>query len=117
MAKEEAGRYEVVITSAAEVHFYELVEYLYEHLSLDRAEEVTRGLNEIALSLDLLYHRGSLERKLSRRKKSYRYLLYKRTSRASVKILYYVDEKSKTVYVTDFFPTEKDPKKIASRNR
>ena len=117
MAKEEAGRYEVVITSSAEVHFYELVEYLYEHMSLDRAEEVTRELNEMTLGLELLYHRGSLEKKLSRRKKSYRYLLYKRTSSASVKILYYVDEKSKTVYVTDFFPTEKDPKKIASRNR
>ncbi len=86
-------------------------------MSLDRAEEVTKGLNEMALSLDLLYHRGSLEKKLGRGKKSYRYLLYKRTSRASVKIFYYVDEKSKTVYVTDFFPTEKDPKKIGSRNR
>ena len=117
MAKKETDRYEVVITSAAEIHFYELVEYLYEHLSLERAEEITRGLNEMVLSLALLYHRGSVEKKLSRRKKSYRYLLYKRTSRTSVKILYYVDEKSKTVYVTDFFPTEKDPKKIASRNR
>ena len=117
MAKEEAGRYEVVITSSAEFHFYELVEYLYEHLSLDRAEEATRELSEMTLGLDLLYHRGSPEKKLSQRKKSYRYLLYKRTSRATVKVLYYVDEKSKTVYVTDFFPTEKDPKKIASRNR
>jgi hypothetical protein len=117
VAKEKAGRYEVLITSAAEVHFYELVEYLYEHLSLDRAEEVTSGLNDMALSLDMLHHRGSLEQKLGRRKKSYRYLLFKRTSRACVKIIYYVDEKSKTVYVTDFFPTEKDPKKIASRNR
>ena len=117
MAKEEAVRYEVVITSSAEVHFYELVEYLYEYLSLDRAEEVARELNEMALSLDLLYHRGSIENALSRRKKPYRYLLYKRTSRTSVKIFYYVDKKSKTVYVTDFFPTEKDPKKIANRNR
>lgn len=117
MAKEEAGRYEVVITSSAEVHFYELVEYLYEYMSLDRAEEVARELNEMALSLDLPYHRGSEEKKLGRRKKTYRYILFKRTSRSSVKIIYYADEKNKTVYVTDFFPTDKDPKKIASRNR
>ncbi len=117
MAKEEAGRYEVVITSSAEIHFYELVEYLYEHMSLDRAEEVARELSEMVMSLDLLYHRGSQERKLGRRKKSYRYILFKRTPRASVKIIYCVDQKSKTVYVTDFFPTEKDPKKLASRNR
>ena len=93
MAKEEAGRYEVVITSVAEVRFYQLAEYLYENMSLERAEEVTRELNEMALSLDLLYHRGSEEKKLTWRKKSYRYILYKRTSRASVKIIYYVDEK------------------------
>jgi plasmid stabilization system protein ParE len=117
VAKEEAGRYEVVITSSAEIHFYELAEYLYEHLSLERAEEVTSELSKMTLSLGLLYHRGSVERKLIRGKKSYRYILYKRTSRASVKIIYYVDEKRKTVYVTDFFPTEKDPRKIVSRNR
>jgi plasmid stabilization system protein ParE len=117
VAKEETSRYEVVITSAAEIHFYELAEYLYEHMSLDRAEEVTKELNEMVLSLDRLYHRGSLEQKLVRRNKEYRYLLFKRTAKATVKIIYYVDEKDKMVYVTDFFPTEKDPKKIAKRNR
>ena len=61
MAKEEAGQYEVLTTSSAEVHFYELVEYLYEHLSLDRAEEVSKELSEMTLSLDQLYHRGSRE--------------------------------------------------------
>ena len=60
MAKEEAGQYEVLTTSSAEVHFYELVEYL-EHLSLDRAEEVSKELSEMTLSLDQLYHRGSRE--------------------------------------------------------
>ena len=117
MAKEEASKYEVVITTSAEVHFYELVEYLYEHMSLDRAEEVTRELSQMALNLSSLYHRGNVESKLARRKKSYRYILFKRTSKASVKIIYYVDAKDKTVYVTDFFPTEKDPKKIGVRNR
>lgn len=97
MAKEEAGRHEVVITASAEVHFYELVEYLYENMSLDRAEEVARELNEMALSLDRLYHRGSPEEKLFRRKKSYRYILYKRTSRASVKIIYFYSKKFFTV--------------------
>ncbi|MBY0435154.1 MAG: hypothetical protein K2U26_13685, partial [Cyclobacteriaceae bacterium] len=96
---------------------YELVEYLYEYMSLDRAEEVARELNEMTLSLDRLYHRGSLEEKLVSRKKSYRYILFKRTSKATVKIIYYVDQKDKTVYVTDFFPTEKDPKKISARNK
>ena len=86
-------------------------------MTLERAEEVTKELNEMAFSLSRLYHRGSVESKLVRRKKPYRYILFKRTSRASVKIIYYVDVKAQTVYVTDFFPTEKDHKKIAIRNR
>jgi len=117
VAKEKADRYEVVITSSAEVHFYELVEYLYEHMTLDRAEVVARELSEMALSLDQFHHRGSREEKLVKRKKAYRYLLYKRTAKATVKIIYYVDKKDRTVYVTDFFPTEKNPQKIARRNR
>ena len=95
----------------AEVHFYVLVEYLYEQMTLERAEEVTKELNEMALSLSRLYHRGSVERKLVRRKKPYRYILFKRTSRASVKIIYYVDVKAKAVYVTDFFLPKKTIKK------
>jgi hypothetical protein len=117
VAKEETGKYEVVITASAEVHFYELAEYLYEHLSIERAEEISGELMQMALSLDCLYHRGSKEEKLARRKKSYRYILYKRTSRTTVKIIYYVDESDKIVYVTDFFPTEKNPKKISIRNK
>lgn len=117
MAKEEARRCEVVITASAEIHFYEVVEYLYENMPLARAEEVARELNEMALSLDRLYHRGSPEEKLLRRKNAYRYLLFKRTKKATVKIIYYVDEKDSVVYVTDFFPSEIDPKKIARRSR
>jgi hypothetical protein len=86
-------------------------------MTLERAEEAARELSEMALSLDRFYYRGSPEEKLAKRKKSYRYVLFKRTSRATVKIIYYVDEKDKTVYVTDFFPTEKDPKKISTRNK
>lgn len=115
--EKEAGRYAVVIADSAEFHFYELVEYLYEHMTPERAEEVATALNEMALGLDLLHNRGSLEIKLARREKSYRYILFKRTSRATVKIIYCSDEKNKTVYVTDFFPSEKDPQKIGYRNR
>ena len=116
MAKEETSQFEVVITSSAEIHFYELTEYLYEHMAPDRAEEVATQLSEAALSLDHLYHRGNREERLVGRKNDYRYILFSRTARATVKIIYYVNEKTKTVYVTDFFPTEKDPKKMARRN-
>ena len=86
-------------------------------MSLSRAEKVAKELSEMALRLDHLYNRGAREEKLRRRKKAYRYLLFKRTTKATVKIIYYVDEKDRVIYVTDFFPTEKDPRNIAQRNR
>ena len=116
MAEEEKSRYEVVITSTAEIHFYELVEYLYEHMAPTRAEEVATLLSEAAFSLDHLYHRGNREENLVGRKNDYRYILFNRTARATVKIIYYADEQTKTVFVTDFFPTEKDPKKLGKRS-
>lgn len=93
-----------------------MVEYLYDHLSPERAEELTNELSDAALSLDRLYHRGSREKELIGRKNEYRYILFYRTARATIKIIYFVDEKAKTVYVTDFFPTEKDPKKLGKRS-
>ncbi len=112
MEKEKADYYKTVITASAEIFFYEVVEYLYEHMSFDRAEEVATELHELALSLNQLYHRGTIEKKLLKRKNIYRYILFKRTPRAEVKIIYYVDQITKTIYITDFFPTEKDPKKL-----
>jgi len=107
VAEEEKGRYEVVITSTAELHFYELVEYLYEHMAPARAEEVATLLSEAAFSLDYLYYRGNREEKLAGRKNDYRYILFNRTARATVKIIYYVDTQTKMVFVTDFFPPRK----------
>jgi hypothetical protein len=51
VAKKETDRFEVVITSSAEMHFYELVGYLYETMPVDRAEEVANEIKTQALSL------------------------------------------------------------------
>lgn len=117
MAKEEAERFEVVITPSAEIHYYNLHTYLYENMSVNRAEEVANEILAAAFSLDHLHHRGAKEPLLKNRKRQFRFILYKRTERAAVKIIYHVDEKSKTVFVTDFFPTEMNPKKISRRSQ
>jgi plasmid stabilization system protein ParE len=117
VAKKETDRFEVVITSSAEMHFYELVGYLYETMPVDRAEEVANEIKTQALSLVKLYNRGRKEENLVGRKPIYRYILFNRTSRATVKIIYYVNDKEKTVYITDFFPSEKSVDKIQKRNR
>ena len=89
---------------------------MYEHYSIDRAEEIATNLESTAQELDLDPNRGALEKQLRHRAEGYRFILFKRTNRAETKIIYYIDEPNKTVFITDFFPTEKDNKKISRRN-
>lgn len=117
---EEAApdQYEVVITKTAEVYYYEAVEYIYEHHSIDRAEKLATELKELPWQLDTYPSRGSKETRLKNSDgRIFRYLLFNRTPRADIKIIYFVDEGTKIVYVTDFFPTEMDDSKITERNR
>jgi plasmid stabilization system protein ParE len=116
LERTEEGKYKVIITIPAEKHFYELLDYFYEHYPLDRAEEIANELRSTAKSLEDQPERGSLEIMLSNRQHKYRYILHRRTPRADVKIIYYVNIKINTVYITDFFPTEKDNRIISERN-
>ena len=117
MEEKEEIEYQVEITESARLYFYEIADYLYDNLSLSRAEEVTTSLHEKALSLNKLFYRGSKEKVLSDRPQGYKYLLFERSKSKYVKIIYYVDEAVNKVYVTDFFPSEMDDKKIRKRNR
>ena len=110
-------RYAVELTHSATLYFYNISDYLYEHYSLDRADEIATSLKDQALSLDRLYHRGSPEPRLSSRPQGYRYLLFERSKGKFIKIIYYVDDLLKKVYITDFFPTEKDDLEIVTRNK
>lgn len=116
MEERETIEYKVEITKSANRYFFELGDYLYENLSLPRAEEVVELVLEKALSLNTLFFRGSNEPILSARPQGYKYLLVERSKRKYLKIIYYVDELLKKVYVTDFFPAEKDNKRLLKRN-
>ena len=115
MENKEESQYEVIITDPAEIAFYEILEYLYGNYEIDRAEEIANALRDAAKSLHYQPERGTIESNLKNEKEDYRFILYKRTSRSEIKLIYYIDESSKRVYVTDFFPTEKDPEEIESR--
>jgi hypothetical protein len=60
--------------------------------------------------------RGTFEKRLKSLGKEHRFLLYYYTTRNAIKVIYFVDELNKVVYVTDFFPCENDDKKISKRN-
>ena len=116
METPQEKKYLVVITVPAENSFYEILEYLYEYYSIDRAEQIASEIRDTAGSLRYQAERGAIESRLSHRKNTYRFILYKRTSRSEIKIIYYIDKQTDTVYITDFFPTEKDDQKISKRS-
>ena len=116
MESTEESKYEVVITAPAEISFYEILEYLYDNYPLDRVEQIADELRDTAKKLHLQPERGTLESRLSHRSKKYRYLLYKRTPRTDIKVIYYIEKTTEVVYIMDFFPTEMDDQRIPNRS-
>lgn len=114
---EEASDYIVEITPEAESYYLQLLDYLYSTHSEERADKKSDEIIAMAMSLDRHPYRGALEEKLAFLEKGHRFLLYRYTTRKSIKIIYFIDESAKTVYVTDFFGTEMDNKEIAGRSK
>ena len=117
MESQEESKYQVIITDPAEISFYEILEFLFDHYTLDRAEELANTLRDTISSLNYQPKRGALEHRLIGRINEYRFILFKRIPRAEIIILYYIDESKKVVNVTDYFPTEMDDNKISIRNK
>ncbi|AWW28888.1 hypothetical protein DN752_01380 [Echinicola strongylocentroti] len=116
MEKEETREYQVEFTPLSRYYFYEVLEYLYGLYPIGRAEQLADELEGMAQGLNYLPHRGKKEKWLSGREREYRFLLFNRTKRADIKIIYYIQENEGKVYVTDFFPTEMDIDKITGRS-
>ncbi len=113
---EEQTRYLVEITSKAEQYYWNLLAHLYETHSVESANKKSDDIIKLAMSLEDNPERGRLEEELARYDKEFRALIYHVTKRNTIKIIYFIDEVKKTVYVTDFFPTRQDPKKKTKRS-
>ena len=113
---EEEKEYKVKITQRGKKAYFDVLDYVFEYYSEDRAYEIAEELLDYPNTLKTLPNRGKLELALSSRKEDYRYILYKRTQQATVKVVYYVDDITYRVYVTDFFPTEMNQSKIRTRS-
>ena len=64
MERTEEGKYKVISPYQPKKHFYELLDYFYEHYPLDRAEEIANELRSTAKSLEDQPERGAPEIKL-----------------------------------------------------
>lgn len=114
---EEEESYDVEITPEAEFYYLKLLEYLHSTHILESAFRKGDEVLKMAMSLDRNPNRGAIEKKLKFSTKKHRFLLYEVTKRHQIKIIYFVDEHNKKVYVTDFFGTEMDDNKIFMRNK
>ncbi len=114
---EEKSNYIEEITPEAEIYYLQLLEYLYQTHSEYSAARKADEILDKAMSLDKNTYRGRVVDQLTFLDVEHRFLLHQYTSRKSIKIIYIVDESSKTVYVSDFFGNEMDDEKIADRNK
>ncbi len=109
---DEEQDYLIVITSSAERAYFEVLGYVYEHHSETRAGKIALELLEFPKILQKFPNLGTKELHLQNRIENYKYIVYKRTPRATVKIIYFINEETKTIYLTDFFPCEMFEQKI-----
>ena len=117
METTKKSNYQVIYTNTAEHYFLETLTYIYQNHTLTRAEELIDELVSLAQSLEVMPQRGALEKWLVEKVNEYRFLLFRRTKRSGVKIVYFIEESSKKVFITDFFPTEMDPEEMIMRTK
>ncbi len=112
---EEEAHYRVQITSKAEEYYYDVLSYFYKYHSEESADKKSKALLDLAISLEQNPFIGKEEEGLESLGYNHRYILYFYTRVKAIKIIYFIDEKMKTVFVTDFFPCESDENKMGKR--
>jgi len=116
MQLETEQNYTVEITTEAEQFYNEILDYFYQHHSDESADKKSNELLEAAISLESNPQKGTQESKLEFLDLDHRFILYFYTTRKAIKIIYFIDEPSKSVFITDFFPCESDNQKIKKRS-
>lgn len=111
MAKEKI--YEVIVTNPAMYRFQdEILEYIERNFSISRASEVEAGLLKMVRSLEVNPQRGALDTSVKGRDKACRFILFRETIYFELKILFFIEEPARKVYITDFFPTRMNPSRM-----
>lgn len=113
----EQQSFEIEITYPAEKRYQEeILAYLVKNFSLKRASEIDDNITASVASLSTMPERGSLEPVLKKYPQQFRFILYKETRNFEIKIIYYINQSIRKIYVTDFFPVLMYPEKLKKRN-
>lgn len=105
--------YKVIVAPTADSRYVSyILPYIEHNFSFDRLIEIDKAIGEMVDSLTRQPYRGSKEFMLKPEGREFRYILFRETRHFELKILYYVDEESSTVFVVDYFPTLMHPKSM-----
>ena len=111
MAQEKI--FKIVITRPAKNRYHrDVLPYIYENFSFERALEIDESILRTASSLQKKPGRGRKEKFLAEADEEFRFILHRETRHFEIKIIYFINEENSTVYITDFFPTKMDPQRI-----
>ncbi|MBI2258986.1 MAG: hypothetical protein HYU67_08815 [Flavobacteriia bacterium] len=113
MVKEQ--NYQIIITSRAEQSYFEVLDYVFEHHTFEQAKKISLELIDYPQVLKKFPNLGNIESNLIGRPEKFRFLLYCRTKKTSVKIIYFVDDWNKRVFIIDYFPCENHEQKIINK--
>jgi len=102
----------IVAPSADHRYVNSILTYLNRNFSFNRLIEIDEAIGLAVNSLTQRPHRGSKELLLQRDCREYRYILHRETRHFELKILYYIEERTSTVFVVDYFPTLMHPERM-----
>lgn len=98
---------EVYWTQFAEDKLTDIYEYYKFNAGITVARNLLNGIIDESLKLEKNSFIGQIEELLSDRVQKYRYLIYK-----NYKIIYWMDEVNKIVFISHVFDTRQNPNKI-----
>jgi len=111
-------RYKIVVARPAKDRYQNRVlPYIYDNFSFKRASEVDEAILQTIEALQQNPTRGRREKYLEELKEDFRFILHKETKHFEIKVIYYIDKNTETIYVTDLFPTKMNPERISKHHK
>jgi len=111
----QGERFEIVLTRSSILRYQdEIYPYLNSNFSSRRVFEIDAQIFERVDSPHNQPHRGSREPMLIENPKVLRFLLYRASDQFELKIMFFIDELLRRVFVVDFFPTRMNPTRMKS---
>ena len=111
MAKQQS--FEIEITYPAEKRYQEeILVYLVDNFSIKRVIEIDANIVALISTLSLMPKRGTLEPNLNTYPQQFRFIIFKETRNFEIKIVYFINQSIRKVYITDFFPVLMHPDKL-----